>query len=575
MSRLVDHPPADFGKVNLVALSDLEVTTASYVAGPITQHGEIASDRVTEHLQLAGVGPWIVHTTLHLKELSAHWLVEWSPATIDPALTGGAHFAVERTWAPRASILGAGEAPLTTQVPMVIVGIEGSYVKDPRSLTTKLETAGASAQEVSVALSAAKANPTYFEPVFTVTKDRYLVLKPMLYPIPGTVFQAVSMRTAITTGLEAHLVGSVGPITAQELHQLGPPYDASSVVGQTGLEQVYERRLAGAPGATITVVGANGTTKATLATIAPKPGIALETSIDPAIQKAAEASLAGEPKNAALVAVRASSGQVLASVSDPSADGFDQALDGAFPPGSTFKTITSTALIEDGLSPTSPASCPTSIDIGGEVFHNAEGDAPVENLVQAFTESCNTAFIGLATSHLSSASLPAAAALYDLGKEPAMGLAAFGGKVPTPIDEADLAATAIGQGQVLVSPLDMAMVAAAIDTGTVREPRLVVGAPDDSAPPHTLAKALAGDLREMMADVVASGTAANEGLPIGTYAKTGTAEYGTGNPPPTDAWLIGFYGDIAFAIVVVDGGYGGPTDGPIVAKFLDALGTAK
>ena len=425
------------------------------------------------------------------------------------------------------------------------------------------------------ALTEAKANPTSFEPVFTVTRARYLQLKPTLYPIPGTVFQTTSARAAITPGLSAHLVGSVGPITAQELHELGPPYDASSVVGQTGLEQVYESQLAGTPGATITVVGLNGATKATLATIAPKPGKALETSIDPAVQNAAEAALAGEPGYAALVAVRASTGQVLAAVSDPSSYGFDEALSGRFPPGSTFKTITSTALIDGGLSPSSAASCPTSITVDGEVFHNAEGDAQVNNLIQAFIESCNTAFIGLATSHLNTSSLPAAAALYFIGTTPEMGISAFGGKVPTPTDEADLAATAIGQSQVLVSPLDMAMVAAAIDSGTAREPRLVVGAPDDHARAHTLGKTLVDDLHEMMADVVTSGTAAHEGLPAGTYAKTGTAQYGTGNPLPTDAWLIGFNGDVAFAALVVHGGNGGPTDGPIVAKFLDALSTTK
>jgi len=65
----------------------------------------------------------------------------------------------------------------------------------------------------------------------------------------------------------------------------------------------------------------------------------------------------------------------------------------------------------------------------------------------------------------------------------------------------------------------------------------------------------------MMADVVARGTAAGEGLPVGTFAKTGTAEYGTGPKLKTDAWLIGFRGDVAFAIVVVNGGFGGPTDG--------------
>jgi len=572
MRHLVDRPPADFERLNILALSNLEVTKARYVAAPVIETADTASVRVTEDLTLSAIGRWAVHTTLHLESRAGHWLVQWSPATIDPFLRSGDQLARETTWAQRARILGAGGAPLTTEVPMVIVGVEGDYVKDSSSLTKALTAAGAPVQAVRVALTAAKANPTYFEPVFTVTKARYLDLRPTLYPIPGTVFQTMSMRAAITPGLQAHLVGSVGPITGQELHELGAPYDASSVVGQTGLEQVYERQLAGTPGATITVVRANGTTRATLAVLAAKPGRALETSINPAVQRAAEAALAGVPKSAALVAVKASSGQVLASVSNPSSDGFDQALDGAFAPGSSFKTITSTALIDDGLTPGSPASCPTSIEVGGEVFHNAEGDALVENLAQAFTESCNTAFIGLATSHLSASSLPANAAFYDIGTTPSMGLAAFGGEVPRPADEAALAATAIGQGQVLVSPLDMAMVAAAIDTGTVREPRLVVGAPDDRAPTHALSKEVVNDLHEMMAEVVSKGTAANEGLPPGTYAKTGTAEYGTGNPPPTDAWLVGFNRDIAFAVVVVDGGYGGPTDGPIVARFLRALG---
>jgi cell division protein FtsI/penicillin-binding protein 2 len=572
MSHLVEHPPTDFAAVNKAVLSDLGVTRAGYSAGPLTETAGTAEVRVTEDLGLAGIGTFVVHTTLRLEERAGHWLVDWSPSTIDPALTESGHFAVTTIWPPRAPILGAGGAPLTSQAPMVVVGVEGNYVKDPVSLSEALIADGAPPPVVSAALVGARAHPTWFEPVFTITKARYLELKPTLYPLAGTVFQAISVRAAITPGLEAHLVGSVGPVTAQELSELGAPYGTNSVVGQTGLEQAYQSQLAGTPGATITLVSAKGTTEATLARFPPRPGRPLETSIDPVVQKAAEAALAGETKSSALVAVQATTGQVLAVVSDPASEGFDQALDGEFPPGSTFKTVTSTALIEKGLSPASAASCPPSITVDGEVFHNAEGDSPVLDLAQAFAESCNTAFIGLATSHLGTSSLPASAALYDIGKTPAMGLVAFGGDVPRPTDEADLAATAIGQGQVVVSPLDMAMVAADIDAGTVHEPRLVVGAPDDHAPTRNIAKEVVNDLHEMMAEVVASGTAANTGLPPGTFAKTGTAEYGAGNPPPTDAWLIGFNGDVAFAVVVVDGGYGGPTDGPIVAKFLDALG---
>ncbi len=575
MSRLVSRPPDDFAAANAAVLVDLGATKARYSAGLLTEHAGSADDPVTEDIDLAGIGTLVVHTTLHLVERSGRWLVDWSEATIDPELSTGRHFAVTTTWPVRAPILGAGGVPLTTEAPIVIIGIEGSYVKDATTLSAALIAAGAPPQAVRGALIAAKAHPTWFEPVFTVTKARYLQLKPTIYPLPGTVFQASSIRAAITPGLEAHVVGNVGPITAQELADLGPPYTVSSVVGQTGLEQAYERQLAGDPGATVTVVAPNGTTVARIATFQPRPGRPLQTSIDPRVQQAAEKALARETKSSALIAVQASAGQVIAVVSDSSSDGFDLALDGEFPPGSTFKTVTSTALIESGLSPASAARCPTSISVDGEVFHNAEGDAPVQNLAQAFAESCNTAFIGLATSRLGLSSLPTAARLYDIGTTPAMGLAAFGGSVPVPLNEADLAATAIGQSRVVVSPLVMAMVAADLDNGTVHEPKLVLGAPADRAPTHGLSKTVVDDLHEMMADVVAAGTAAGTGLPPGTYAKTGTAEYGTSTPPRTDAWLMGFNGDVAFAVLVVDGGYGGPTDGPIAAKFLDELGNAK
>ena len=215
------------------------------------------------------------------------------------------------------------------------------------------------------------------------------------------------------------------------------------------------------------------------------------------------------------------------------------------------------------------------------MFHNAESEAPVSNLLQAFTESCNTAFIRLATGHLSPSDFPATAAMFGLGQGLHIGLAAFGGSVPRPVDEADLAATSIGQGRVLVSPLDMAMVAAAADTGTVRAPQLVtsmtdgigaaVGAAGGSVAGQLPASVVSG-LHEMMASVVARGTAAGQGLPAGTYAKTGTAQYGTTKPLKTDAWLMGFKGDLAFAALVVNSaGNGGPTCGPIVAKFLKGI----
>jgi len=579
MRELAASPPADFTAVNQAAFADLGVTAASFSTGPATGPAQSADgtahQNVTEHLTLGALGQVSIKTTISLVNRNGQWLVRWAPSTIAPALRAGDKLQVSTTWPARAQILGAGGVPLTTQAQMVIVGLEGSRVKNPKSLTAALVAAGATPQEVATALALAKANPTYFEPVYTVTWARYQQLKPAIYPLPGTVFQTEAERTAITPGLASGIVGAVGPITAQELGQLGAPYDASSVVGQTGLEGVGERQLAGTPATNVVAVGPSGAVAA-VASIPQRPGTPVTTTIDPAVQRAAEAALASDTtigdRAAALVAVSATNGAVLAAT-DVNSGGFDVALDGAYPPGSTFKVITSAALIGHGLTPSSPASCPPTATVDGEVFRNAEGDAPVIDLLRAFAESCNTAFIGLATGHLAPADLPAAARMFGLGVAPRMGLAAYAGSVPTPSDEADLAATAIGQGQVLVSPLDMAMVAAAADAGVYRAPRLVSGAPDDQVPPATLPAAVATDLRAMMAQVVASGTAAGQGLPAGTYAKTGTAQYGTGKTLKIDAWLIGFRGDIAFAVLVNDSpGNGGPTDGPIAARFLKALG---
>ena len=484
-----------------------------------------------------------------------------------------------RDWPTRAPILGAGGAPLTTERQLVTVGVVGSRIKNEHVVAADLLAAGATKSEIDQALAQAKAHPTYFDPVFQVTKARFEQLKDQpgpgnVYAVPGTQFELAGDRSALTAQLGAHVVGSVGPITAEELHHLGPPYDASSVVGQTGLEQAYERRLAGAPTTRVVVLDRAGATTATLKSFPGHSGKPVATSIDPTVQRAAEAALASEHHNAALVAIRPSTGQVLAVVSDPTSYGYDQALQGEYPPGSTFKVLTSTALIGAGLSPESPATCAPTLTVDGEVFHNAEGEAPVQTLGQAFTESCNTAFISLATQHLKPADFAAVARTYGLDATPQPGLPAFAAEIPKPDGETSLAATAIGQAGVVFSPLGMASVAAAVASGSVRAPRLVVGAPDDHVAPRPLPSNVASDLRQMMGDVVASGTAAGTGLPSTTHAKTGTAQYYTGGKLRTDAWLMGYDGDLAFAVVVQDSGgiNGGPLDGPIVAKFLDALG---
>ena len=261
---------------------------------------------------------------------------------------------------------------------MVTVGVEGQRIKQESVVRAALLTAGATKQAIDTALSGAKKEPTWFEPVLTVSLARYEQLKPTIYPVPGTVFQTIYERAPLTPGL-GYLIGSVGPVTAQELQELGAPYSAASVVGQTGLERAYERQLAGQPGATVTAVSAAG---ATLGTVGDAQPAARHPGADEhrpaACRRTRRQALAGVRKSAALVAVDAATGQVLAAVTVPPGGGFDLALDGAFPPGSSFKVLTSTALLEHGLTPSSPATARSSSTSAARSSTTPRATAPVE-----------------------------------------------------------------------------------------------------------------------------------------------------------------------------------------------------
>jgi cell division protein FtsI/penicillin-binding protein 2 len=586
MRGQVADPPRDFRTVNAEVFSALGVTRASFDPGPIhTTKGRnggstTATATVAAHYALPEIGSWSETSTVHLVLRRRAWKIAWSPRTIDPQLHAGETIAVKRTWPARAPILGAGGAPLTRSGTQVNVGLVGSRVKDYGAVRTDLLAAGATDAEVTQAIAEARAHPQDFEPVFTVSYARFEALKAQntsenVYEVPGTEFPTSTQTGAITDQLASHVVGTVGPITAAELKSLGAPYDAESDVGQGGLEQSEERTLAGTPTTQINVEDAGGNPIARLATFRGHPGHAVRTSIDPRVQRAAEAALGAAPhKNVAMVALQASTGRVLAIVSDPEATALNTALDGAYPPGSTFKVITSTGLFQKGLTPGSPASCPSTINVDGESFHNAGDEAPTPTITQAFIESCNTAFIGLAVQHLTPADFPAAASVYGLEGSPHLGLSAFYANVNKPKSQTELAADAIGQGDVTFSPLGMATVAAAIDTGVARAPTLVQGtAADRDAKTSKVPAAIVDGLRPMMLGVVESGTAAGTGLPSGTHAKTGTAEYGPVDDLKIDGWLMGYDGNIAFAIVThnTGGADGGPVDGPIIASFLDAL----
>lgn len=294
-----------------------------------------------------------------------------------------------------------------------------------------------------------------------------------------------------------------------------------------------------------------------------KDGRKIKTTLDPKVQAAAEKAVEGAGRQAAIVAIRPGTGEILAV-----ADGLGGlgAFIGMYPPGSTFKAVTAGALLAGGAGAGTGVDCPAQVVTAQRTIRNHDGESLGRtDLRSAFAQSCNTTFSRLAVEDLGAARLGESARRFGFGADLAPGLQAATGSFPVPESGAELAEAAIGQGRVLASPLLMASVAAGVRDGTWRAPRLVAAKliDDDRPAPRPVPGAAA--LRTMMRAVVTEGTAAGAGLPAGTAGKTGTAEFGAGG---SHAWFIGYKGDVAFAVLVPDGGSGPKVAAPLAARFL-------
>ncbi|MFL5879971.1 MAG: penicillin-binding transpeptidase domain-containing protein [Actinomycetota bacterium] len=579
MQAQVNAPPADFAAQHTAMLDALRVSEASFAPGPATVDDDRAQVPFQARLTLRALGEWSYQGLLRLVRRDGRWRVDWAPATLHPDLAPGLRFQRTRTWPDRAPILAADGAQLAGPGPMVTISIVGDRVKDPAAVADALAThAQVPRDAAGKALAEAKRRPNQAVPVTTLPQADYDQVREAIYPVPGLSFEKVVGREYHGPPSTRVLLGSVGPVTADDLKELGAPYQTGDQAGHgNGLEAAFERRLAGTPSGEVRLAGKDGQPVKVLHRFAGKDGQPLETTIDPRVQRAAEAALDPVAKLAALVAV----------VNTP-VSGYNRALLGRYPPGSTFKVVTAAALLAGGLRPADPVACPREAKVGGRTFGNFEdevlGRIPFSG---AFANSCNTAFVQQAAERLDGDRLVAAAARFGFGLDPSPGIPAVTSRVPPPSDRADLAAESFGQGRVTVSPLQMALVAATVANGRWPHPTLVAGDPDGSGSndtrsndsgggeparsPDPLDAKVAGTLRTLMRQVVTQGTAAQAGLPAGVAGKTGTAEFGTGDPLPTHAWFIGFRSDLAFAVIVEGGGVGGRVAAPAAARFLRRL----
>lgn len=520
--------------------------------------------------QIRGLGEWRVQSSLRFVRRDGRWLVEWAPSSFHPEAQPGDRFERERTRPPRGQILGAGGQPLTVIGKVVAVGVQPSRIADQAAVGAALQQhLAVDPARLDTALKAPGVKPDHFVPLAEVREERYRQIEAALRPVPGVVFQRKDARITPSEGFAAHTIGRTGEITAEQLGELGSRYQQGDVVGRSGLELALERDLAGAPSGELRLVKASGEKKVLerFAGAAPK---SVATTLRPDVQAAADAALDGVKVPAALVAVDAATGGVLAVASRPLTEPLNRALAGRYPPGSTFKIVTTDALIA-AAGADQRLACPAEATVGGKRFKNFEGEALGDiTLRDALVHSCNTAFAS-AAAKLPADQLVAAAGRYGFGAEYTVGLGSKNpAEFPVPRDEAERAAAAIGQGRVLATPAHMASVAAAATTGTWHAPHLLIPAP--TAPPAGSPTPAAVELlKAFMRGVVTEGTAKAAAAVPGLVGKTGTAEFGTGDPLPTHAWFVGVRNGIAFAVLLEGGGVGGRDAAPLGARFAAAL----
>jgi len=384
--------------------------------------------------------------------------------------------------------------------------------------------------------------------------------------------------------LASEIAGRIGPAPpdrAAELRARGVPEGAA--VGLTGLEREFDDRLTGTPGGTL-YAGSRE-----IARREPVAGHTVRTSIDPAVQKAAVEALAG--RYGGIAAVRPETGEVLALA------GIAQSA--PQPPGSTFKIVTLAGVLQQHVakrSDTFPYQTATKLE--GVEVQNANGESCGGSLESSFAHSCNSVFAPLGAK-LGARRLVATAERFGFNEDPGLAGAARS-TIPAAAEIGDdlaVGSSAIGQGRVLTTPLQMALIAAAIgEQGRRPLPTLVKGG--DTKHVQATTKSVARTIGRYMRSVVVSGTGAAAAVPgVKVAGKTGTAELRTTvkeEPPPdatpltpeqlaqqaedekkdTDAWFTAFAPlnkpRVAVAVLLVGQGAGGDTAAPAARIVLAA-----
>jgi cell division protein FtsI/penicillin-binding protein 2 len=533
---------------------------------------------------------WTYQTEARLAEESGQWKTSWQPSIVQPQLNGTNRLTQRRLYPERGELRGEGGVPIVVERPVFRIGIDKSKVSGDQAKASAVRlakvvkiNAKAYAKKVTAAGNSA------FVPAIVLRMDSPdLPRGSKIRAIPGALSIRTGQMLAPTYDFARPIIGTVGEATKENIDESGGAVVAGDQVGLTGLQKRYDAQMRGTPGVLVRLAAAKPSDSSAspsptpsptaeaeavvLFEVKPVPGQPLTTTLNLGLQKLAERTLADTKPASALVAIRPSTGAIVAAANGQGNNGQSLATVGRAAPGSTFKVVSALALLRADLSPRSPVRCRPTVTVDGRKFSNYS-DYPSSQqgritLQTALAQSCNTAFIGQ-RGKLDQSSLAEAAGSLGFGIDYDVGFASYFGSVPNDPTATGRAAAMIGQGKVQASPMTMAAVVASVAAGETVIPHLVEGQQATSTG-KPLTDQEARQLREMMRAVVAEGSGRVLGDLAGpaVLAKTGTAEYGTSKPLKTHAWMIATQGDLAVAVFVNDGKSGSGTAGPLLRTFL-------
>jgi penicillin-binding protein 2 len=446
-----------------------------------------------------------------------------------------------------------------------------------------------------------------------VDKDLAFRLEEKKQELPGVLVLPRTLRWYIYGERTSHIVGYLSLINKEELEQLRDyGYSGDDLVGRSGIERSYDKYLKGEDGGTQLEVDATGRLVKILGSKNQKKGTDITLTVDAKLQAYASDCLEGIKGSVVIMDPR--NGEILTMASSPSFDSnifvergkgeqavdymrsashpmLNRAIDGRYPPGSIFKIIMSDAGLETkAITEHTTFVCTGKFFLGKAEFDCwKEGGHGAQDLRDAITHSCNIYFYNLGRK-LGPDVISEYAQKFGLGKPTGIDIGGENdGLVPSPAwkkakrgqswYEGETINYAIGQGDLLVTPLQMVEVVSAFATeGNAPRPHLLkkVGNADVQVPkPRTIpvSKAAIETIKSAMVNVVASDTGTGqrariEGIKVA--AKTGTAQTSNGEP---HAWFLGFAPaddpKIAFVVMVEHGGHGGVTAADIAKKILD------